>query len=200
MWSGSSGTCHATYACTRMRRPSRVPTSCSPLDVVFNLRSTSIVLSTGAGTFHASPGFGQYSNRIAKSGDHDRLTWTNQNETRCEHRRADNDPCHEKSNVTSEPAARGCRFVFRIVVSMSAMVMVVMRHVLNPILRGGCGLAFVGVDFRRRRVVWFGPAPGSWDGRGWLFGVFGGLACPGGARRLDRWSATWHLSVGGRSG
>ena len=56
MRSGSAGTCQATYAWTSTRRPSRVPTSCRPLEVVRSRRSTSMVLSIGAGIFQARPG------------------------------------------------------------------------------------------------------------------------------------------------
>ena len=49
-------TCHATYACRMTRRPSRVPESCKPLDVVRSRRSTGIVDSNGIGQRHARPG------------------------------------------------------------------------------------------------------------------------------------------------
>ena len=39
-----------------MRKPSRVPTSCNPVEVVLRRRSTGVASSIGAGAFQARPG------------------------------------------------------------------------------------------------------------------------------------------------
>ena len=100
-----------------------MPTSCSPLEVVRSRRSTSIVLSTGAGTFQARPGCGEHADGIAKAGHHDGLAGPDQNQAGADSGRRDDHERDEEAAVAREPAPlRRARFRG----PMVAMVMMVM--------------------------------------------------------------------------